>query len=76
MKRKEVTVELRVKLVLSLEADQEAEDVVNDMEYSFVPQTPGVSVTDTEILDMDEGGAESSDGVPVLAGMVDEDEQD
>lgn len=75
MSRKEVTVELRVKLVLSLEEDLDAEDVVNDMEYSFTPQTPGARVTDTEILDIEAGGAESSDGVPVPAG-VDEDEQD
>ncbi len=69
MARKEVSVELRVKVVLSLDGDVDPEDVVEDMEYSFESQTDGATVQDTEIRDWDVSGADDGAGAPHLAAM-------
>ena len=47
------TVNLNVKVEITLEPGMSLEDVVNDLDYSFTATTDGASVGDTEIESFD-----------------------
>ncbi len=48
---RKVFVELKVRLVLTMEEGIEVSDVVNELEYDFTSTVDGADVDDTEILD-------------------------
>jgi len=48
-----VTVEVKVKLVITIDDGVDVGDVIGDMDYEFTDQTTQATIEDTEILDYD-----------------------
>ena len=77
MARREVHVDVKVHLVLSVGKDVDPEDVLQDIEYSFESQTPSATVQDSEIRDWDVGHDDrSGEDLPHLDAMSDIEEEE
>jgi len=50
---RKVYVEVRVKMVIRANDDQDIGEVIGEMEYSFDSQSDGADIEDTEIVDWD-----------------------
>ena len=46
---RQVTVEVRVKLLIHADEDKDISEVIDEMDYNFVYSEPGAEIIDTEV---------------------------